>query len=244
MATGLYILQRAARAAHILASSETFQPGEANDALDIANGMLDSWNAEKLMMFTIPRQVFALTSGQQTYPVGSTAAAPFNIPRPARITGAGVITLANPSQPLELPLDLYTVDEWARIPVKNIPASLPSVFYDDDAFPNRNFNLYPVPNVSTLQIALYFWQQLTAITLAAQYTLPPGYYEALIYNLAVKMAAEWPGEVTEQVQQMAAESKLRIKSINSKPVDLRCDPALNSPKLRAYNWISDTPISK
>ena len=50
MPTGLYILQRAARAAHILASSETFQPGEAGDALDVANGMLDAWSAQRLMI--------------------------------------------------------------------------------------------------------------------------------------------------------------------------------------------------
>lgn len=242
MPTGLYMLQRAARAAHILAASESFQPNEANDALDVANGMLDAWSAQRLMIYAIQRQVFNLNSGQQVYQIG-TGAPDFNVARPPKIENAGVLTLANPSQPLELPLDMYTKDQWAQIPVKSIAGALPSVVYDDSEFPYRNLNLWPIPNVTTLQIALYTWQAMQALVLAATYTFPPGYYECLIYNLAVRLAAEWPGESSPELMAAAANAMKIVKTQNSVPYDLKCDPALNNPKLAAYNWLSDTPVS-
>jgi hypothetical protein len=242
VSTGLYILQRAARAAHILASSETFQPGEAGDALDVANGMLDAWSAQRLMIFTIARQVFTLNSGQQTYQMG-TGAPDFNVARPSKIENFGIITLANPSEPLELPLYSATKDEWAGIPVKNIPGALPTLVYDDSQFPYRNINLWPVPNVTTLQLAIYAWQSLASLALATNYTLPPGYYEALIYGIALRLATEWPGELTPQLEAAAAQSMKIVKTQNSVMYDLKCDPALVSPAGGVYNWLSDTQVS-
>src|SRR5579863_8416298 len=58
--TGMALLTRAARAAGILAAGEQFNPGDANDALTIANGMLDTWTSERFMIYQILRQTFAL----------------------------------------------------------------------------------------------------------------------------------------------------------------------------------------
>jgi hypothetical protein len=243
VSTGLYILQRAARAAHILASSQTFNPGEASDALDVANGMLDAWSAQRLMIYTIARQVFNLNSGQQTYQMG-TGAPDFNVARPPQIENAGIISLANPLQPLELPIPMLTKDEWASIPVKNIQGALPSVVYDDSNFPYRNISFSPVPNVATLQIALYTWSALTQLALAVNYTLPPGYYEGLIYGLALRLATEWPGELTPQLEAAAAQSMKIVKTQNSVIYDLKCDPAIVSPAGGVYNWLSDTQVSR
>lgn len=239
--TGMNLLMRAGRAAGILAAGEQFIPGDANDALAIANGMIDTWTSERFMIFQIVRQTFALNSGQQTYTMGPTAV-DFIVPRPPKISGAGVITSTNPLQPLELPLDMVTVDEWKRIPVKAIQGALPLQVWDDDDFPNRNLSLWPIPNVGGLDIALYTWTLLTQLTLAGTFSFPPAYYEALVYNLAIRIAAEWPGTVTPAVETLAALAIQKVKVMNMPILDLRCDPALNSPKKRAYNWLSDTPV--
>jgi hypothetical protein len=240
--TGLDIINRAGRAAHILASGEQFVFADANDALMMANGMLDSWNAQRNLIFVIQRQVFNLVSGQQTYQFGP-GGADFNTARPPRIDGYGVISLANPQQPLELPLGSATFQQWQAVPVKGITGALPTMVWDDNSFPFRNINLWPIPNVSTLQIAFYTWTQLNFLAIANSYSFPPGYYEALVYNLAVRMAIEWPGELTPQLTAAAGQALATIKTMNAPIIDLKCDPALNSPALRAYNWISDTPVN-
>lgn len=239
--TGAAILTRAARAAHILSAGQYFGGNDANDALAIANGCIDTWSAQRLMIFTILRQVFNLNAGQQTYQMGATAA-DFIVTRPPKNENFGVLTLSNPSTPLELPLDNWNKDDWASIPVKGTQGALPLGVYDDDAFPNRNINLWPIPNVSSLQLAIYSRQILAALTLAGTFSFPPAYYEALVYALAARLAIEWPGELTPAMTAMADQAMKVIKTMNSVEYLLRCDPALQNPALTAYNWQSDTPV--
>lgn len=234
------LINRALRASHILAAGEQPNGNDTQDALTIANGMLDQWNAQSLMIFNVARNLYNLNGGQQTYQLGP-GAADFNTTRPSRIQQFSVIQTNNPLQPLELPLVDLTTASWAQVPVKAIQASLPSLIYDDNQYPYRNLNLWPIPNVSGLQLAIYAWTPLAQLSLATQLSFPPGYYECLVYNLAVRLALEWPGELTPQLEQAAQMSMSIVKNQNVVIPDLRCDPALNSPQLRSYNWISDTP---
>src|SRR5436305_2458862 len=123
--TGADLIARAMRIAGVLAMGETPAADEAADALLILNQMLDSWSTEKLMVFTNQRQVFNLVGGQQAYQMGS-GAPDFNVTRPARIESASIISLQNPANPLEYPIDMYTDKEWQGIPVKNISGPLPA----------------------------------------------------------------------------------------------------------------------
>src|SRR5271154_5020111 len=108
--TALDLIKSAMRVLNVLASGEEPSGAEAADGLGILNQMLDSWQIERLMIFTIQRVVndingnpFNLVSGQQVYKVG--LGGDFNIPRPPRIARIGIISLNNTQQPLELPLE-------------------------------------------------------------------------------------------------------------------------------------------
>lgn len=109
----------------VLASGETPSGPESADALLILQQMLDSWQSERLNVFTISIDEFAMVPGQQTYTYG--AGGNFNKPRPARIERMSVVWLANPAQPLELPLSIVDEGGWQAIPIKLINSTLPTV---------------------------------------------------------------------------------------------------------------------
>ena len=212
-----------------LASGETPTGAEASDSLMVLNQMLDSWNAERLMIFTINIQEFPLIVGQQVYTMGTGGT--FNTARPAKIDRISIVSLTNPAQPLELPMTMYTDRDWqSQVPVKLINTTLPLAVYDDGAFPLRNLNYWPIPVVA-VNTRIYSWQALTQFaTLTTDLTFPPGYLEALRYNLAVRLMAEMPGDYNQVTagltQQLAMSSLARVKVMNIPLIELFCDDAL------------------
>src|SRR4029077_1286454 len=155
---GLDLISSSMRLIGALASGEVPTNAEAQDALTVLNQRLDSWSADRLMVFTITIQEFALTPSQQVYTYGP--GGNFNAARPARIDRASIVSLTNPSQPLELPIDYYTNWDWQQVPVKNIQTTLPQAVYDDQAFPLRNLSFWPIPTV-VVNTRLYVWTALT-----------------------------------------------------------------------------------
>lgn len=252
VATCLDIISSSLRLIGVLASGETADAALAQNSLFVLQGMWNSWNAQSLMIFTIPRQVYSLTLNKQSYTMGidptGVTTADFQVPRPPRIDRMGIINLNNPLQPLELPLQYLTVAQWQEIPVKNISSALPMYCWDDQGFPFRTLTFWPIPNVN-VQIAIYPWAALTTpAILTTQMIFPPGYQEAFRYNLAVRLAAEFPTipqEVLEMVVGLASESMRVVKAMNIQPIDLRVDPALTQQGWKGlYNWLSDAPAGR
>jgi hypothetical protein len=226
-----------------LASGETPTNAEAQDALTVLNQMLDSWAADRLMVFTIAIDEYPMVPGQQIYTYG--VGGDFDALRPARIDRVSIISLTNPAMPLELPIDYLTGLDWQQYPVKNIQTTLPQAVYDDQAFPFRNLSFWPIPTIA-VNTRIYNWVALDSYAgLTADNTYPPGYIEALRYNLALRLMAEFPGGFDPVMSQttaaLAVESLARVKSMNLPLIEAFCDAALTSKSVR-YNYFSDTPV--
>lgn len=235
--TGQDLIASALRLIGALASGETATAAEAADALTVLNQMLDGWSADRLTVFALSRQLFTLTAGKQAYTMG--IGGDFNVPRPSKIQYASIISNQNPAQPLELEMDMLTPAEWEDVRVKNITSSLPRRLYDDGGFPFRTLNFWPIPDNSSVQTAVYTWNSLQQFAdLVTDYTFPPGYLEAIKYNLAVRLAAEWPGNLNQMTVALAQTSLAKIKSFNAPQIKLVCDEALTGPS-GTYNWLSD-----
>ena len=227
-----------------LASGETPTGAEASDALMVLNQMLDSWNAERLMVFSIVINEFPLTPTQQVYTLGT--GGNFNIARPAKIERMSIVSLTNPAQPLELPMKYYTDRDWqTQVPVKLINSTLPLAVYDDQNFPLRNLSFWPIPSVA-VNTRIYSWQPLASFaTLTTDLTFPPGYLEALRYNLAMRLIAEMPGDYNQVTMavtaKIAMDALARIRVMNIPLIELFCDDALIGAGGH-YDWRSDMPV--
>jgi hypothetical protein len=238
--TGLDLLTRALRTIGALESGEVPSSDEAADGLVSLNDLLDSWNAERLMVFTVTIDEFTLTPSQQVYTYGT--GGNFNAPRPVRIDRASIVSLTNPAQPLELPIDYVTDQEWQlEYPVKVIPTTLPLAVYDDQNFPLRNLSYWPIPTVA-VKTRLYVWTALNSFPdLTTDITFPPAYSRALRYNLAQELAPEYGLPMSAEAAAAAVQSKSVVRLLNVPEISSYCDPALSGDPGH-YNFYSDTPV--
>ncbi len=238
------ILYPAFRIAGILVGPG-FKPGpeQIADALEMLNTMLDSWRTERLLVFHVGRHVQNVNASQQSYLIGD-GAPDWDVTRPLRIEFAGLIQTDNTGNyPTELPLSILTPLDWGSIAVKNITSSTPQKLYYEPTYDLTAGNpptagnpwgtvwLWPVPQVAN-QIALYLWEPLQNYdTENDPVTVPPGYLEALQYNLATKLAMRpWLGQkpgITPMALSEAKTLKNWVKTNNRPLMDLqmRCEGA-------------------
>lgn len=231
----------AARLAGILASGETLQGSEPADCLLILQQMLDEWQADGLKIFTTQISTFPFVLGTQTYTLGTGGA--FNIPRPASIHRMGCQILSNPVQPSEIPITLLDDDGWANVRVKNISGSYPLFCYDDGAFPLRSLSFWVIPGLAC-NLVLYSWQLLSTFPdwNTTDVTFPPAYAQAIKYNLALCLAAEFKTQPDALTISTAMSSLAALKEINLPAPVLKCDPGLSGTGASMYDWRSDTFI--
>jgi hypothetical protein len=199
---------------------------DITDGLTVLNSMLTTWSVDRLNIFEIRRDVYTLTAGQQTYSIG--VGGDFVAARPIRIDRAAVIFSPGGLQP-ELPLSSLTVRQWEDMTVKSVASTIPTAMYADNAYPLCHLNLWPIPT-GALPLVLYTWAALTTgLTSAALDTalsFPPGYEDAIRYNLAVRLAPEWDKKLRADVLDLARESRVFIQSLNAPAPVLQCDPAI------------------
>lgn len=240
--TALDLITSSLRLSQILGTGETPSADEANDALQVLNDMLDQWQAERLMIFTVGRQVFSLVPGQQDYTLGP--GGDFDTVRPAKIESFSVILLQNPDQPMELPIESLNEDGWQAIPVKDITSSVVQAVWDAGGYPLRTLHYWPVPNTNS-DVAIYPWTMLDEFsTLTTDHTFPPGYSKALRYCLAVDLCPEYGKQVDPAVAAQAILSRAIVKSINIPSYLMQCDQALVNPNGGYYNWRTDMPAGR
>lgn len=227
--TGNALLTASMQAAGLLALGEPIDADSAASGRSILNMMLESWSNQDLTVFTLNRNIFNLVAGTASYTVG--AGGTFAMVRPARIQYVTIIYNANPAQPLEMPeLQMYSDAEWAAVPVKAIANILPQGVYDDGGFPLRTLTYWPVPTDSSVQTVIGGWAALTAFpaNLGTDITFPPGYMEAIKYNLAIRLAAEWQGSANADVKEFARQGMALIKSSNVQEVKWRMDDLIGA----------------
>jgi len=234
--TALDLISSALRLINVAAAGETVSLDMANDGLQTLNDMIDSWNSQRLTIFTTTAGDFPLIGNQATYTVGT--GGDINIPRPPMIDAMSAILLLNPAQPVEVPIALYDVDQWQnQVPVKNVPGTFPIIAYDDGGFPFRTLSMWPIPATSGNNLRLYYWQALTEpATLATTISVPPGYRKAFRFNLAVDLAPEYGVPVPAAVLKGAIESMAALKSLNMPDYTMQSDLI---PSPAGYNWKSE-----
>lgn len=206
---------------NVLDPGEEPTADEANDAFDILNEMLGTWNTERLTVFFIEIKTFNLVAGQQVYTIGS--GGNFDTVRPDRIDHVSIVTAGST---LELAIEPRTVHQWQEVPTKQTTSTLPNQIYYEPDFPLGRIFYWPVPT-EAIPTILYLWHRLTRFaSLDTAISLPDGYKRAIRYNLAVELEPEYGKRENQRIHELALESKGKIKTINVIPLDADMDQAL------------------
>src|SRR5258708_37962701 len=104
-------------------------------------------------------------------------------------------------------------------------------------------SFWPMPTQAS-PVILYLWgllQQFSSLT--AKFLFPPGYAEMLRYQLAVRLAAEFPCDLQKFaiVKELAVEAKARVAGINVRALEAVCDEAIVGSDGHMGNIFTGTP---
>ena len=224
-------------------------PETMADCLSALNDLIDSWNADRLKIDSITRDVYPLNAGQASYEFGP-GGLDIDAPRPIRIDRAGIL-IPNQGNEIEQPLKIFTLGEWEATGLKAIQTPIPAALYCDYAAPIAHFSLWPVLSAPT-SIVFYDWTQFLAFAdYDTAYLFPPGYALALRFNLAVQIAplfvlqmkggrtAIQAGRVLmASIEAQAMSSLGTIKNNNLPRPVMRSDPAFTHSRGRGLRFDS------
>ena len=202
-----------------LAEGETPSAATAQDALSAMNQMIDSWNSERLAVFSTQDQVFSWLPNLVSRSLGPTGDFVGN--RPVLLDDSTYFR--DPSGDISFGITFVNESQYNGIAVKSVTSTYPQVMWVDMAMPNIQMHIYPVPT-TVLEWHFVSVSELTQpASLSTDLTFPPGYLRAFRFNLACEIAAEFGVEPSPQVQRIAMTSKRDIKRINN-PNDVMSMP--------------------
>ncbi len=166
----------------VLTGGETPTAEEINDGLASLNRMTASWSNDSLMIYARTFENFPLSSGVGDYTIG--IGATFNTVRPMHIIDAFVR-----QDTLDYWLSIIPDEQYDAIAYKDID-SIPQVLNYTAQFPQATIRIYPKPQ-NSYTLYLRSEKQLTTFTLDDEVSLPPGWEDALIYSLAVRLGPSY-----------------------------------------------------
>jgi hypothetical protein len=195
-------------------SAETMQ-----DSIMAMNQMIQSWNTERLSVFSTQDQVFTWPPNIATRTIGPTGNFVGN--RPIEVDDATYFK--DPATGLSFGIKLINQQQYDGIALKTVTSTYPQVMFVNNTFPDTTMTVYPIPT-KALEWHIVSVQELSQVsTVATVIYFPPGYLRAFRYNLAMELAPEFGVEPSPQVVRIAMTSKRNLKRINN-PNDLMAIP--------------------
>jgi hypothetical protein len=211
-------ITRALRLLGILAEGETPSAAMSQDALMSMNQMIDSWNTERLSIFSTQDQIFTWPASTISRTLGPSG--DFVGLRPVLLDDATYFKAPNG---VSYGIKMINQQQYNGIAVKNVTSTYPQVMWVNMTFPDIEIYLYPKPT-QELEFHFVSVQELDQpATLVTELHFPPGYMRAFAYNLAMEIAPEYGVEPPPQVQRIAMTSKRDLKRINN-PDDVMAVP--------------------
>jgi len=212
-------INRALRLLGVLAEGETPTASMSNDALTAMDQMIDSWDTERLSVFSTQDQIFTWPAGEITRTLGPSGN--FVGLRPVLLDDATYYR--DPGTNVSFGIKFINQQQYNGIAVKTVTSTYPQVMFVNNTFPDMTMTIYPVP---TRELEWHFVsvEELSnPATLATELYFPPGYLRAFTYNLAMEIAPEFGVEPSPQVQRIAMTAKRNLKRINN-PDDIMSLP--------------------
>ena len=221
MATALDIVKRSMRLIGALGGGETPTADEQTDGLDALNTMLDSWSIQRLSIYQVQEEAFTWSASAASKTMG--ASGDFNTTAPAEIEGA-----FQRINDIDYPLMIANEAQWSSIPAKSTQSSLSTWLYAAYGAPLVTLYVWPVPSES-MTIHIRSWKALQNFASATTaLAMPPGYKEAIEYNLAINLADEYQRPVPPNVFRRAVTSKRNLKQRNTRVPNSRVEPSMFS----------------
>ena len=219
MTTAGDLIDGSLRLLGVLAEGETPSSETAQDALFAMNQMIQSWNTERLAVFSTQDQVVTWPPSTRSRTFGPTGDIVAN--RPIAIDDSTYFR--DPATGISYGLKLINQQQYNGIAVKTVTSTYPQVLWVNMTYPDIEMYVYPVPT-KVLEFPIVSVEELSQpANLATDLAFPPGYLRCFRYNLACELAPEFGVEPSRQVQRIAMTSKRNLKRVNN-PDDIMALP--------------------
>lgn len=176
--------------------------------------------------------------------IGADSSLDINQPRPQNILRANVVDASAVPTFNHIPVKVLEWSEYEAWGVRNAPTPLPqALYYDSDFNPIPNPANPPAdpavyPGYATIHIVglptaanmIEFWSR-EPLTQATSYfdtlIFPDGYYEYLLYGLAIRLYPRYARPVDPTVASLYSDARLAIESASASPAPvMRLDGGL------------------
>ena len=182
------------------------------------NQMIDSWQTERLSVFSTQDQIFTWPASAISRTLGPSG--DFVGLRPVLLDDSTYFRAPNN---VSYGIKFINQQQYNGIAVKTVTSTYPQVMWVNMTFPNIEMYVYPRPT-QNLEFHFVSVQELdNPANLSTVLYYPPGYLRAFTYNLAMEFAPEFGVEPSPQVQRIAMTSKRDLKRINN-PDDVMALP--------------------
>jgi hypothetical protein len=185
-----------------IASGETLETNELNDAFASLNQMIANWNTEGASIVGRKRLTMTVSGGNGPFSLSE---------RPVKIEAGSVA-----SGGIDSPLAIVDSAGWEQVPEKAMQSVYVKVLYCDYAYPTSSVYIAPIPRLGgTLEVWIYILiPQFASVDQTID--LPPGYEQAVRYNFAVALLPEYPrSQVDPSLPAQAQMYKAAIMQLNA-----------------------------
>lgn len=221
MATANDLITRALRRARVIGKDQVPTADEAADALAELNSMLDEWWNERLAVYHVLQENFALVAGQASYTIGT--AMNFATTRPLKLLAGCFVRRAGVDFQVTV-LDDRTL--YDRIIRKTGVSAIPEFIFYDAAMPTGTIYFFPVPDAADTVYLNSPARLQGALALVTTVSLPPAYDGMVVNGLAIRLAPEYGLEAPQSVKTQFARTMRTVKRTNAQAVMLGFDAAL------------------
>jgi hypothetical protein len=226
------IVLAALRNTGIVGVGQTALPEDLNQACAALNNMIAQWQQRRYLVYRLVEYTVPC-NGSQYYEIGPGGDISV-AERPAAINAAFARQLINdnPNQ-IDYPVVVLPSREtYSQIAMKSLQ-SFPQWCWYDAAVPLGKLFVYPVIS-NQFDLHVIFREQLqTAMALTDEINLPAEYKEALVYNLAIRLSANYGVPLNPAVAGLARAALETMRTVNAQvptmgmPLILRNDARYN-----------------
>lgn len=197
-----------------LGPGRTPSPAQFQDSIDELNRLTGSLNCDRLFIYSIGNADYPLIPEKGSYTIGISPdplnPADFPVQRPQLIERANIL-----QDQISYPLALFDASQWADIQQQTIFNTIPQVLYNDRGYPVSTLHLWGQP-IGGQILQLYAWVQVPQfLTVSDAVWLPKQYEDALVLNLAVRLAPQFQKVLDQNIREDARLSLMRLESINA-----------------------------
>lgn len=181
------------------------EPLEAVDldrGLKALNAMLKTWQAKDVMAWTMTDGTLALVQGQVAYTFGDGGAFDFET-RVFEITDDMAINRGN----TDLPMFQLSREEYKAIPIKTTQGYPTQWFYDRQR-DGGTLYVWPAPDATAGTLKFTYRRVIMDLDAGPNnFDLPQEWYEAITYNLAVRLIPSAGVSITPEIQLVIGQAK-------------------------------------